>query len=172
MTNKLLKKVLAKLDVKNASILTESMLYTEKERISIPVPMLNVALSGELDGGLTCGTTLIAGPSKHFKSLFALVLVASYMKKYPDAVVLFFDSEWGLPKHYFESLNIPMEQVIHIPVSTLEALRTQLMRQLETNLERGDHVIIIIDSLSNFASRKEMTDSIEGKDTQDMARLS
>ena len=42
--------------------------------IPTDIPMLNVALSGDIDGGLTPGLTMLAGPSKHFKTSFALVL--------------------------------------------------------------------------------------------------
>jgi len=42
--------------------------------------MVNVALSGDPDGGLSSGLTVLAGPSKHFKTSFAL-LMASISKK-------------------------------------------------------------------------------------------
>jgi hypothetical protein len=38
------------------------------------------------------------------------------------------------------------------------------------NIERGDHVIIIIDSVGNLASKKEVEDALEGKSVADMTR--
>jgi hypothetical protein len=43
------------------------------------------------------------------------------------------------------------------------------MQQLQ-NVERGDHLIIVIDSIGNLASKKEVDDALEGKSTADMTR--
>ena len=43
------------------------------------------------------------------------------------------------------------------------------MAQL-ANIERGDHVMIIIDSVGNLASKKEVEDALEGKSVADMSR--
>ena len=59
--------------------------------------MINVALSGDPDGGLTAGLTVLAGPSKNFKTSFGLLIAAAYLDKYKDAVLLFYDSEFGSP---------------------------------------------------------------------------
>ena len=66
----------SKLD--NTAILSESIYFQDVEMVSTDIPMLNVALSGDIDGGLTPGLTMLAGPSKHFKTSFALVLVPSF----------------------------------------------------------------------------------------------
>ena len=62
--------------IKNSTIaftatLEDSKIFTKKDLISTSVPMINVALSGSTDGGLTPGLTMLAGPSKHFKTGFA-----------------------------------------------------------------------------------------------------
>nr|WFD61318.1 MAG: hypothetical protein [uncultured cyanophage] len=85
---------------KNSSItdtasLRNSKIFGKKDMITTPVPMMNVALSGDPDGGLTPGLTVLAGPSKHFKTLFALVMGSAFLKKYPEGVLLFYDSEFG-----------------------------------------------------------------------------
>jgi RecA/RadA recombinase len=131
--------------------------------------MINVALSGRLDGGLTPGLTVFAGPSKHFKTAFALLLAKSYLDKYEDAAVLFYDSEFGSPQSYFTSFGIPTDRVIHTPITDIEQLKHDSMAQL-SNIERGDHLIIIIDSVGNLASRKEVEDAIDGKSVADMSR--
>jgi hypothetical protein len=43
------------------------------------------------------------------------------------------------------------------------------MQQL-TNLERGERLIIVIDSIGNLASKKEVDDALEGKSVADMSR--
>jgi hypothetical protein len=131
--------------------------------------MINVALSGSLDGGLTSGLLVLAGPSKHFKTSFMLLMAASYMQKYPDAVMLFYDSEFGSPSSYFRSFGIDTDRVFHTPITNVEQLKLDLINQLE-NLDTKDHVIVCIDSIGNTASSKELQDAIDNKSVTDMSR--
>ena len=109
--------------IKETDILSDSTLFNEKDMITTEVPMVNVALSGSLEGGLAPGITTIAGPSRYFKSNFALLLAKSYLDKYPkDGAILLYDTEFGTPKSYFEAFNIDMEKVIHTPVTDVEVL--------------------------------------------------
>jgi RecA/RadA recombinase len=155
--------------VKDTSILKDSVLFAEKDIITTSVPMVNVALSGDIDGGLTSGLTVLAGPSKHFKTSFALLMGSAYMEKYKDAVMLFYDSEFGSPQNYFESFGIDTSRVLHTPITDVEQLKFDLVGQLE-NLERGDKVIIVIDSIGNLASKKELEDALNEKSVADMSR--
>ena len=155
--------------IKDTSILSNSVLFAEKDIIKTEVPMVNVALSGDIDGGLTSGLTVLAGPSKHFKTSFALLMGAAYLKQYEDAVMLFYDSEFGSPQQYFESFGIDTERVLHTPITDVEQLKFDLVGQLE-NIERGDKVVIVIDSIGNLASKKELEDALNEKSVADMSR--
>jgi RecA/RadA recombinase len=155
--------------IKETSILAKSQFFTEKDMIQTDVPMVNVALAGNLDGGLTPGLTMFAGPSKHFKTAFALLMASAYMKKYPDAVVLFYDSEFGTPQAYFDTFNIDTDRVLHTPITDVEQLKHDIMVQLQ-QIEKGNKVIIILDSIGNLASKKEVDDATEGKSVADMSR--
>src|SRR6056300_2016817 len=97
--------------IDHTSVLSESQFFTEKDMVPTDVPMINVALSGSLDGGLSPGLTVLAGPSKHFKTSFALIMAAAYMNKYPEAVMLFYDSEFGSPQNYFEQFGVDTSRV-------------------------------------------------------------
>lgn len=165
----LLDKLKKNTTIKETAILSESKFFSKKDMIQTPVPILNVALSGSLSGGLTPGLTVFAGPSKHFKTAFALMLAKSYLDKYNDAIVLFYDSEFGSPQSYFDSFNIDTKRVIHTPITDIEQLKHDAMSQLN-NIERGDHLIVIVDSVGNLASKKEVEDAIEGKSVADMSR--
>lgn len=155
--------------VKDTSILSKSVLFSEKDMISTEVPMVNAALSGDLDGGLTSGLTVLAGPSKHFKTSFALLMAAAYMKKYEDAVMLFYDSEFGSPQAYFETFGIDTDRVLHTPITDVEQLKFDLVSQLD-NIERGEKVVVVIDSIGNLASKKELEDALNEKSVADMSR--
>ena len=93
----------------HTEVLSESKFFNEKEMTPTPVPMVNVALSGSVDGGLVNGLTVLAGPSKHFKTSFALMMASAYLKKHKDAVLLFYDSEFGSPQAYFDQFEIASE---------------------------------------------------------------
>ena len=155
--------------IKETSILAESKFFTEKDMVQTEVPMLNLALSGSLDGGLAPGLTVLAGPSKHFKTSFALIMASAYLKKYDDAVLLFYDSEFGSPQSYFETFGIDTNRVLHTPVTNVEELKFDMISQLE-QLNRGDKVCIVIDSVGNLASKKELEDAINEKSVADMSR--
>lgn len=151
------------------SPLEDSKFFGNKDVISTPVPMINVALGGRLDGGLTPGLTVLAGPSKHFKTAFSLLMAKAYMDKYSDAVMLFYDSEFGTPQAYFDSFGIDKSRVLHTPITDVEQLKFDVVSQLN-NLERGEKVIIVIDSVGNLASKKELEDALNEKSVADMSR--
>ena len=155
--------------IKDSAILSESKFFKKKDMIPTSVPIINVALSGRLDGGLTPGITMWAGPSKHFKTAFSLLMAKSYLDKYPDAALLFYDSEFGTPQSYFDTFGIDTRRVVHTPLTDVEQLKFDIMQQLQ-NVERGDHLIIVIDSIGNLASKKEVEDALEGKSAADMTR--
>jgi RecA/RadA recombinase len=155
--------------IKDTAILSESVLFAQKDIVTTEVPMVNVALSGSVDGGLVSGLTVLAGPSKHFKTSFALLMAAAYLREHEDAVMLFYDSEFGSPQAYFETFGIDAGRVLHTPITDVEQLKFDLVGQLE-NIDRGDKVIIVIDSIGNLASKKELEDALNEKSVADMSR--
>lgn len=155
--------------VTGTDVLADSKLFGEKELTSTAVPMVNTALSGSLDGGLASGLTVLAGPSKHFKTSFALLMASAYLKKHDDAVLLFYDSEFGSPQSYFEAFDVDINRVLHTPVTNIEELKFDLVNQLN-EIDRKDRVIVIIDSVGNIASKKEVEDAMNEKSVADMTR--
>ena len=165
----LLEKLKKSSRVAGADILSDSKFFCEKELTTTPVAMVNVALSGSVDGGLASGLTVLAGPSKHFKTSFALLMAASYLKKHEDSVLLFYDSEFGSPQSYFESFDIDTSRVLHTPVTNIEELKFDIVNQLN-EIDRKDKVVIVIDSVGNIASKKEVEDALNEKSVADMTR--
>ncbi len=156
--------------IKMSSSMADSKFFNEKDACVTDLPLLNLALSGSIHGGLNSGLTVVAAPSKHFKSNISLFMVAAYLKKFPDAICLFYDSEFGSPPDYLHSFDIDLDRVLHTPVATVEELRSDLTVQLD-NIERGkDKVVIFIDSIGNLASKKETQDALDGKEKADMTR--
>ena len=165
----LLDKIKKNSTIKDTAILAKSKFFAAKDMIQTTIPVVNVAFSGDLDGGFTPGLTMWAGPSKHFKTAFSLLMVKAYQEKYSDAVVLFYDSEFGTPQNYFTSFGIDTDQVVHTPVTDVEQLKFDIMNQL-SNIERGERVMIVVDSIGNLASKKEVEDALDQKSVGDMTR--
>jgi len=165
----ILDKIKKNSSIKESAILSKSKFFTDKDMIPTAIPIINVALSGKLDGGLTPGLTMWAGPSKHFKTAFSLLMAKSYLDKYKDAALLFYDSEFGTPQSYFDSFGIDTERVLHTPLTDIEQLKSDIMQQL-ADVNRGDRLIIVVDSIGNLASIKEVNDALDGKTVADMTR--
>jgi len=155
--------------IKLTSQMDKSEFFQEKEVVKTDVPMINVALTGSLDGGITSGLTVLAGPSKHFKTSFALKMAAAYLNAKPDAVMVFYDSEFGSPQSYFDTFGIDTSRVLHVPITNVEELKFDLVGQLES-MEKEDDVIVVIDSIGNLASKKELEDALDEKSVADMSR--
>lgn len=169
MGTTLIEKILENSTIDETALIKESDVFGNKNMISTSIPMLNVACSGQINGGLMPGLLTIAGPSKHFKSVFALILAQAFQKKYPDGIVLFYDSEFGSPESYFESTGLDLDRVVHSPIIDIEVLKHDIVKQLYA-IEKKDNVFFLIDSIGNLASRKEVDDTLEGKSVADMTR--
>lgn len=166
----LLDKLATSSTVKQSATMSESDFFNlSEENIPTAVPVINIAFSGQVSAGFTSGLTMIAGPSKHFKSNLGLACVSAYLKKYPDAICLYYDSEFGAPLAYFDAFGIDTDRVLHTPVQHVEELKFDMARQLE-NITPEDKVIVFIDSLGNLASKKELTDALEQNQSADMSR--
>ena len=77
--------------------------------------------------------------------------------------------EFGSPQSYFEQYDIDTERVLHTPITNVEELKFDLIGQLE-ELDRKDKVVVMIDSVGNLASKKELEDAINEKSVADMSR--
>lgn len=160
---------------KNVTILDESEFFAKNIVAHTKCPMYNVALSGELDGGLTPGITMMVGESKTFKTGMSLYAVLSYLEEHSDAICIYMVSEFGANKDFFDSMGIDASRVIMHPITTIEQLKidmSQYLKVLEEKKQAGEdvHVIFFVDSIAQLASLKEMNDAEEGNVIVDMTR--
>lgn len=165
----LLKKIKAAGVIKEAEVLSDSNFFNTKDIISTQLPILNVAFSGDLDGGLVPGLTIFAGQSKSFKTLLGLYCLKAYFEKYPESIGLIYDSEFGITPDYLSSIGIDTTRVLHIPIEHVEQLKFDIVQRLK-EIKRSDKVFILVDSLGNLASKKEVEDAVDGKSVTDMSR--
>lgn len=167
--SELLQKLKKSAKLERVNVLSKSDYFIEKAPIQTQVPILNVALGGTLKGGISPGVTIWAGESKHFKTSYVLLCLKSFLDSDPEAIGIWFDSEFGSPPSYFKSFGIDTDRILHVPIMNIEELKFEIMNQLE-QIQRGDKVMIAIDSLGNLASKKEVDDAINEKSVADMTR--
>lgn len=156
--------------IKESEILADSEFFTSKDITSTEIPILNLACSGEFKGGLYSGITVLAGLPKSYKTLLALYCLKAYLNKHKDAVGLIYDSEFSITPEYLKMYDIDSERIIHVPVTSLEVMKFDIVNRLEAIKRGDDKVFILVDSMGTMGSLKEITDSLAEKSTVDMTR--
>lgn len=154
---------------KAQQLLADSDFFNSSDCVPTRIPALNIALGGDVNGGIVSGLCIFAADSKHFKSNFCLQMVSAYLERYDDALCIFYDSEFGVTPAYLASMRVDAKRVLHIPITNIEELKFDLIKKLE-EIKPEDHVIIMIDSIGNLASKKELEDAINDKSAADMTR--
>lgn len=155
--------------IKSASILSESPFFNVKDTIRTEIPIINMAFSGRVDGGLLPGITTLAGESKTFKTLLSLYCMKAYLDQFKDGIAILYDSEFGITPEYLKSYGIDTDRVLHIPIEHVEQLKFDIVKRLD-EVKRGDHVFFMIDSLGALASKKEAEDAMNENTAADMSR--
>lgn len=152
-----------------ASVLSESKVFDVDFVAKMGVPAINIALSGDINGGLKSGITQLVGDSRTFKTCFGLLMMAAYMNQNEDSYAILFDSEKGSSRQYFQTFGIDETRVLHVPIAYVEDLKIQI-NQFLNEMKRGDKVFMFVDSVGLLPSKKEVVDAVDGKDTTDMTR--
>ena len=135
--------------------------------------LFNGLLSGSLSGGLPSNKiTALAGESATGKTYFALGMVKQFLDANPDAGVLYFESESAIPKELIESRGIDPKRMVILPVVTIQEFRTQAIKILDSYLEQEEQkpLMMVLDSLGNLSTTKELEDTAAGAETRDMTR--
>lgn len=168
--NSILSRLKKNSSIPESSVFSNSDLYQIKDLIPTPIPIINLALSGQLlDGGISRGSTVISGESRTFKTVISLLCLKAYLEKYEDAVGLIYDSEFSMTPAYLKSFDIDIDRVFISPITDLDMLKNDIINQVD-NIQKGEKVFILIDSIGNLASIKEIKDAQDGNTAVDMTR--
>lgn len=154
--------------VQESSIFSESDVYNTIVSTETPIYNLNLALSGKMYGegsGLLRGSIVFAGPSKTFKTLCALLCLKAFLDSDETAVGLIYDSEFSITNEYLSSFGLDTKRIFITPVTDLEKLKNDLINQIDS-IEKNEKVMILIDSVGNLASIKEIQNSKDEKSEQ------
>lgn len=169
---------LAQQFIKSSQLLSNKYENDVKEDVyyDTNIPALNLAFSSYLDKGPSYGISCFAGKSKSLKSILGLLICHSFMQADPDMYMIYYDSEGGASKAYFEAVGIDPERVIYIPIMNVEELKFDIVEKLDTIhkecMESGEKpkFVWFIDSVGNLASLKEAEDAKDRKSVADMTR--
>ena len=137
--------------------------------ITTECPMLNVALNGRVDGGLKPGVTIMAGEEQTFKTNYGILLMKAFQTQYPDGIVLFYDNEGGATPEYFATMGVDPARVLVIPIANIEEMQFNMVSQLD-EITLDDKVFIMVDSIGQMASKKELEDALAEKSVVDLTR--
>jgi RecA/RadA recombinase len=136
---------------------------------------LNALLSGSMFKGAPSNKVVaFAGEEATGKTYFTLSIIGKFLQDNPEGFVIYFESESAISKDMLQSRGIDTKRVAVNPVRTIEDFRTQAMKALRRYGEMDEKsrppLAIVLDSLGNCSTNKEIGDMTEGKDTRDMTR--
>jgi RecA/RadA recombinase len=136
---------------------------------------LNALLSGSLFGGMPNNKVLaLAGESTTGKSLFTLGIVRNFLNQHPDGGVIYFDTESAITNQMLSAQGIDLHRVIKSEPETLEQFKhravTILDKYMKQEPDERQPLLLVLDSLGNLSSSKEIGDTLEGKEVKDMTK--
>jgi RecA/RadA recombinase len=137
---------------------------------------LNALLSGSIYGGMSSNKiTALAGESGVGKTYFALQACQAFQDQFESGLVVYFDTEAAITQAMLEERGIDTSRFIMMPVATVEDWRTQCSKILSEyeGMRKDDpeaRLFMVLDSLGNLSTTKEVTDIESGAGTRDMTR--
>lgn len=136
---------------------------------------LNAVMSADIYGGVADNKiTGFAGETTTGKTFFTLGICKSFLDQNPDAGVLYYDSEAAVNKKMMSDRGIDVNRVIIGEPLTVQQFKTKadnfLTKYVETPQKERPKLLMVLDSLGQLSTSKEMEDTSEGKDTRDMTR--
>jgi RecA/RadA recombinase len=139
--------------------------------------MLNAAFGGSLFAGLPSNKiAAIAGDPATGKSFFALGILRNWLNTNKTGGVIYFDTESAITNQMLSSQGLDLARVAKSEPETIEQFRKTALaildRYAEVPVKDRAPMIMVLDSLGNLSSEKEVTDIREEKDTRDMTKAS
>lgn len=146
------------------------------EWISTGSYILNACLSGSIFGGLPNRRSLVlAGEEGTGKTYIALSICRQGIKN-QGYDVIYFDSEGSIDIEFITRLGVDTSHVRLQPVNTVEEfnhIAAQITTMFEAMIVKGEQppkTMVVLDSLGNLSSEKEVEDSTSGSNKRDMTK--
>ena len=137
--------------------------------------IFNALLSGSIHGGAPNNKVLaLAGESATGKTFFALGIVKRFLDDNPNGAVFYFDTEAAVTKSMMEERGIDSNRVIVSEPDTIQKFRHTSIQILDNYAKTPEDsrppMMMVLDSLGQLSTTKEVEDTTEGKETRDMTK--
>ena len=137
--------------------------------------IFNALLSGSIHGGAPNNKVLaLAGESATGKTFFALGIVKRFLDDNPNGAVFYFDTEAAVTKSMMEERGIDSNRVIVSEPDTIQRFRHTSIQILDNYAKTPEDsrppMMMVLDSLGQLSTTKEVEDTTEGKETRDMTK--
>lgn len=135
----------------------------------------NAQLSGSMYGGASNNRILgLAGETSVGKTFFAISIIDNFLKSNPRAGVIYYDTEAAINKAMLRERGIDTSRIIISEPETLQEFKTHAINFVDKYMaideDKRPPMMIVLDSLGQLPTIKELEDSIAGKDVRDMTR--
>lgn len=158
----------------NTTLLSKGGIVGEEnmEFIDTGSYMINALLSASIYKGVpTNMITCLSGNEAVGKTYMAINIIKNFQNKYAGGVAHYFETEHALLTDMIVDRGVDPDRWLHHPVNTVEEFNHQCTTVLNDCKDlKIIKPIIVLDSLGNLSTNKEMKDVEEGNDIQDMTR--
>lgn len=136
---------------------------------------LNALLSGDLFGGAPNNkVTVFAGESSTGKTFFIIGIIKQWLDANPTGGVIYFDTESAVTNHMLTERGVDISRVIKSEPDSIEKFKHVAANILDRYMEQEEAdrrpLLMVLDSLGMLSSKKEIGDTLEGKDVKDMTK--
>lgn len=157
--------------LKQPGFIGEAIVDNVKPRdyISTGNYLMNCLISADPYKGLPSNKILqLAGDSSTGKTFLSQELVLNAQKNGYD--VIYIDTEGAQDAEQLKKRGIDLDRMMIIPHNTVEDLNVDLTNILDKVDPVSDKIMIVLDSLGNLSTRKEVSDTLADSDKADMTR--
>ena len=137
--------------------------------------VLNAVLSGSLFGGVPNNKiTVFAGETATGKTFFVLGVISQFLKDNEEGGVIYFDTESAVTDEMMQVRGIDTKRVVKSEPDTIQKFRHTALSVIDNYLEQDVDVrrpfMMVLDSLGQLSSTKEIEDTAKGEETRDMTK--
>ena len=137
--------------------------------------VLNAVMSGSIYGGVANNKiTVFAGESATGKTFFVLGVMKQFLESNRDGVVIYFDTESAVTNDMMQQRGIDTKRVVKSEPESIQKFRHVALNGIDHYIKQDETerppMMMILDSLGQLSSTKELEDTAEGSETKDMTK--
>ena len=137
--------------------------------------ILNALMSGSIYGGVPDNKiTAFAGEESTGKTFLVLGIIKRFLENNKTGAVFYYDTEAAVTKGMMSDRGIDTARVILVEPDTIQDFRTHILKVLDNYIKTGETdrppMMVVLDSLGQLSTIKEISDSLAGAETKDMTK--